>query len=566
MWYLLFFLFLSYLIISIYSLIRSASPAIPCHHSNSKRQCFRPLVSPGETLQGELWLYKQLPGNGTKMYIWSPVDTCRFNFTAPESGTLAMQLTSNKTSCEVPLPNAARRRSSNPKLVRPLKARFVFRLADGKEFGGVHFELTRVKQRSQERSWTGSSSSAARNLLTDKPTTQQQSSSKSSDNSEALWIPYLKYGQSPVRIRFVSEYSEYGILQRADGVQLHAWNHSHYRPMMYVDDLSLQHSSQIELAPPEDKKPPIKLQVRLGSVSPVLDSLNRQILWGFSTVESIFPAEDLDEIRYFLQDERLYRFFLTQIISYLHMWFSYLAFRDEIRFYRGKNNMLGVSASTVITRLICSVIIFLYLVDGGGTSWVVLLSIFSECVVEAWKAFKLLQPTFTPTHFPFVSIRQLQTEKERETVEYDHIAMKYLAMVFYPLVAAWSLFALQNYEYKSWYSWLISNLANAVYTFGFITMCPQLYVNYRLKSVAHLPWKVFMYKMFNTFVDDAFAFLIEMPWKHRLMTLRDDVVFVLFLVQVYIYRVDKTRTNEFGYSYEDEPVDQLKQEKKEKQA
>lgn len=61
-----------------------------------------------------------------------------------------------------------------------------------------------------------------------------------------------------------------------------------------------------------------------------------------------------------------------------------------------------------------------------------------------------------------------------------------------------------------------------------------------------------MYKLFNTFVDDAFAWLIEMPWKHRIMTLRDDVVFLMFLVQVFIYRVDKKRTNEFGFSYEQE--------------
>jgi hypothetical protein len=66
-----------------------------------------------------------------------------------------------------------------------------------------------------------------------------------------------------------------------------------------------------------------------------------------------------------------------------------------------------------------------------------------------------------------------------------------------------------------------------------------------------MPWKVFLYKVFSTFVDDVFAFLIDMPWKHRIMTLRDDAVFVMFLVQVYLYRVDKTRPNEFGYAYED---------------
>jgi len=43
--------------------------------------------------------------------------------------------------------------------------------------------------------------------------------------------------------------------------------------------------------------------------------------------------------------------------------------------------------------------------------------------------------------------------------------------------------------------------------------------------------------------------------KHKIMTLRDDVVFLVFSCQAYIYRVDKTRTNEFGFAYEQEQVD-----------
>lgn len=48
--------------------------------------------------------------------------------------------------------------------------------------------------------------------------------------------------------------------------------------------------------------------------------------------------------------------------------------------------------------------------------------------------------------------------------------------------------------YISWYSWSIKSLVNGVYAFGFLFMLPQLFINYRLKSVAHLPWKTFMYK------------------------------------------------------------------------
>ena len=54
------------------------------------------------------------------------------------------------------------------------------------------------------------------------------------------------------------------------------------------------------------------------------------------------------------------------------------------------------------------------------------------------------------------------------------------------------------------------------------------------------------YKFLNTFIDDLFAFTIKMPTLHRLATLRDDVIFFVYLYQSYAYKVDYTRINEFG--------------------
>ncbi len=51
-------------------------------------------------------------------------------------------------------------------------------------------------------------------------------------------------------------------------------------------------------------------------------------------------------------------------------------------------------------------------------------------------------------------------------------------------------------------------------------MTPQLWVNYRLKSVAALPAKQFVYKLLNTIIDDLFAFVIKMPLLHRLSVFR----------------------------------------------
>ncbi|MGH0151949.1 UNVERIFIED_CONTAM: hypothetical protein FKN15_033228 [Acipenser sinensis] len=75
----------------------------------------------------------------------------------------------------------------------------------------------------------------------------------------------------------------------------------------------------------------------------------------------------------------------------------------------------------------------------------------------------------------------------------------------------------------------------------------------QFKSVAHLPWKAFMYKAFNTFIDDIFAFIITMPTSHRLACFRDDVVFLVYLYQKWLYPVDKSRVNEYGESYDEKP-------------
>lgn len=367
------------------------------------------------------------------------------------------------------------------------------------------------------------------------------------------WVPMFKYAKAPLRVRLVAEDRKYGThLQRKDGLRLMPWNQTHYRPTFYVDDNALARSNWVELGPPP--RPSVNVTVKFSTISPILDAFNHLVVsQGLQMMEPMLDDEMMDEIRYFLADERLYRFACSQLISMIHVWLEYQAFCTEVRFYRGRD-LAGVSLSSISSQFASSFIILLYLLDVGQTSWVVLLSVASSTLVEGWKLLKILRPSRKP-EFPFVTWnnRLLETTMEQNAASYDRIAMRYLAYMLYPIVSIWSIYSLVNFKYQSWWSWLISNLANMVYTFGFISLCPQVYVNYRLKSVAHLPWKVFLYKLFTTFVDDAFAWLVDMPLKHKLMTLRDDVVWVVLLYQAFVYRIDKTRTNEYGYSYENEP-------------
>lgn len=47
-----------------------------------------------------------------------------------------------------------------------------------------------------------------------------------------------------------------------------------------------------------------------------------------------------------------------------------------------------------------------------------------------------------------------------------------------------------------------------------------------------------------------------MPWLHRIACLRDDVVFVVYLYQKWVYVEDKNRANEFGQTGDSENEDE----------
>ncbi|RCH81439.1 hypothetical protein CU097_005362 [Rhizopus azygosporus] len=187
-------------------------------------------------------------------------------------------------------------------------------------------------------------------------------------------------------------------------------------------------------------------------------------------------------------------------------------------------------------------------------------------LIEIWKVLKALKYELVWTPGSLIPKLGQQSEnsttkEEDETSKYDAIAFKYLTWLAYPLLGGYAIYSLCYEQHKSWYSYVLKTLVEFVYMFGFITMLPQLYINYRLKSVAHMPWKTLMYKSLNTFIDDLFAFVIKMPTLHRLACLRDDIVFFVYLYQRHVYKVDPTRANEYGQVGEEKEEDEKETKK-----
>lgn len=187
-------------------------------------------------------------------------------------------------------------------------------------------------------------------------------------------------------------------------------------------------------------------------------------------------------------------------------------------------------------------------------------------LIELWKCKKILKMDIS---WKGIKKRPENTkdavaQAEQETNDLDREGMKYLSYILYPLVIGYAVYSLIYHPHKSWYNWTLNSAVNAVYAFGFLFMLPQLFINYKLKSVASLPWRSFMYKAFNTFIDDVFAFIITMPTAHRVACFRDDIVFLIYLYQRWLYPVDKSRIDagtSMGHVEEYEAIDQAPEEK-----
>ncbi|KAJ3272565.1 hypothetical protein HDV01_005408 [Terramyces sp. JEL0728] len=218
----------------------------------------------------------------------------------------------------------------------------------------------------------------------------------------------------------------------------------------------------------------------------------------------------------------------------------------DIKFWNNKKDMEGLSFRSIIVNVFFQTIIFLYLLD-NDTSYIVLFSTGSGLLIEIWKINKTVIVK-RKSEFPYIEFidRVKPSKLAAKTQEYDALAFKYLSYALFPLMVGYTIYSVMYEKHKSWYSFILGTLVGFVYTFGFISMTPQLFINYKLKSVAHMPWKTFMYKALNTFIDDLFAFVIKMPMLHRLACLRDDAIFFVYLYQRWVYPEDKRRRNEFG--------------------
>jgi len=264
--------------------------------------------------------------------------------------------------------------------------------------------------------------------------------------------------------------------------------------------------------------------------------------------------QDQDSVKEAFLETNIYLLVLTFVVSIVHSVFEFLAFKNDIQFWNNRKSLEGLSVRSVFFNVFQSLIVLLYVLD-NDTNTVVRISCCVGLCIELWKITKVTNVSFDTQNLilgiiPRIAFQEKGDYDTSGTKEFDRMAFRYLGLALFPLAFCYCIYSVLYNEHKGWYSFILGSCYGFLLTFGFIMMTPQLFINYKMKSVAHLPWRMMTYKALNTFIDDIFAFVIKMPTMYRIGCFRDDIVFFIMLYQRYIYREDPSRLNEFGFSAE----------------
>jgi len=209
-----------------------------------------------------------------------------------------------------------------------------------------------------------------------------------------------------------------------------------------------------------------------------------------------------DDLKRILTEGNPYFLALTMAVSLAHSLLDVLAFKADVGFWKGKQDVKGLSVRTIAFNAGCQAVILLYLFD-NDTSMVVLGSAVMGLGVECWKLTQAMDVSIergggapAAAGAPLATrlaagvaallpVRLVLKDKasysESDTDRFDKEATKYMGIALVPCVLGYSLYSLKTQTHRSFYSWAVASLVGAVYAFGFVLMCPQLWINYRLK-------------------------------------------------------------------------------------
>ncbi|XP_013394495.1 cleft lip and palate transmembrane protein 1-like protein [Lingula anatina] len=189
-----------------------------------------------------------------------------------------------------------------------------------------------------------------------------------------------------------------------------------YLPLLYIDQLGFR-IKDILLVNASSKEMPLTINyfpISVGKLRMWLhleESMNSLHALGFS-------EKDTDEVKGIFADTNFYFLALTFIVAAFHLLFDFLAFKNDISYWRNRDTMVGLSGRAVLWRSISTFIIFLYLMD-EETSLLVLIPAGIGTIIEMWKVTKAFKVQILWNRWKPTFQLGATSEKEKETAAFD---------------------------------------------------------------------------------------------------------------------------------------------------
>ena len=301
------------------------------------------------------------------------------------------------------------------------------------------------------------------------------------EGGEVKWVSYWR---PTLHIRLVHDHTVYGSLAQLpaevkDAFMVDAATSTYY-PVVYLDYWWLLSSSHLAI---NDTLTELPLLVTYSPMSffKYRTELSMDASWKLQEQMGTHSQAETESLKRILLDSNPYLLALTMVVSLFHMLFDFLAFKNDVTFWRNAKSTAGLSGRTVLLNTGCQLVVLLYLVD-NETSWMILMSTAVGVLIECWKIPKLFRVSVDGA-WPFLHIdpKEVATDSEGKgvtaqdqlmllTIKYDREAMRLMAYLLYPLVLCYAVYSLMYNSHKSWYSFILTTLVGSVYTFGFINV------------------------------------------------------------------------------------------------
>ena len=255
-----------------------------------------------------------------------------------------------------------------------------------------------------------------------------------------------------------------------------------------------------------------------------------------SQAEMGFEQSDIDDLRRLIAETNVLLLAITILASVLHLLFEFLTFKSDVTFWNNNTDLTGLSVRALYLDWFSQVIILFYLIEmdssllmtiptgfgmlialwkcqrGAGLKFVKSSEVGRVDGTKAWynKVFSVTGYELCATRLRAASSSSRSDDKKSKssskkpdlaalTEETDRLATRLLGKFFLlPLVVSYAVYSLVKEPHSGWYSWFITTASSFVYAVGFVLMTPQLFLNYKLKSVAHLPWRVLGYRFVSS--------------------------------------------------------------------